>query len=580
MYMKYFFYFALSAIVAIPAPARSTPVRVVGAESALAYILSSAVPSGGFGSQFTESATLFHTAWAAEALKCMDIVRPHAAETAEFLTNITSELRNPREWHALATATSLYDVTADPGWISRLRSTQKSDGGWAGNDSVSTLEATYFAVAALARWNATPVHVERAARFAMNRLRREGFFTNQLRSEPLSELPHLWRTYCGVRILYELGYDIPWREAIAVWTGSCQNEDGGFAGTSDVDTSSDLWNTANAVEILATLDVPPQNSTNITKYVNTLQNHDGGFSVKLGEASQLASTCDAVRTLSIIHERPISAITSKAAPVRNRKPSTVFRDLTPFAVYDGPTETSGDTSRTVVWRPGIPLYSFEGTLEEAIEYLRLPEIGVQDSTIRTFLLGMSVPPLRVTLSPGNALSQMFEIWLPNGLGADSIRVFRGVWSFLQTRNEPVDWNLFIGMVIQPLSDIGALICWQTTVDDRISETSLVDKLLTTKLPVGILIAGATSDGRNLVERNPYLERLVETVPFAVVDNPYDPHEVVRVMWLGRSSSMTDLRYSLRSGLSACTVGRSESSTLYGPFDVLPYLYRNRLDIEP
>jgi hypothetical protein len=579
MYMKYVLFLALSAIVVIPAPARSTPVRVVGAESALAYVLSSAVPSGGFGSQITENATLFHTACASEALRCMDIVRPHAAETAEFLADIADELRTPREWHALATATSLYDVIPNPRWIRRLRSTQQSDGGWAENDSVSTLEATYFAVAALAQWDAIPDHAERAAIFTVNRLRREGFFANHLRDEPLSEPPHLWRTYCGVRILYELGYDIPWRETIADWISSCQNEDGGFAGNSEVDTS-DLWNTANALEILATLGVPPRNRTNITRYVNTLQNHDGGFGVKLGEISQLASTCDAVRTLSVIHERPINAITSKVVPVRDRRSSTVFRDLTPFTVYDGPSESPGDTSRTVVWRPGIPLYSFDGTLEEAVEYLRLPEIGVQDSIIRSFLLGMSVPPLRVTLTPGNAVSQKFELWLPNGLSSDSIRAFKDVWSFLQTRTEPVDWNLLIGKVLQPLSDIGALICWQTTVNDRISETSLIDKLLTGELPDGLLIAGATSDGRNLVTHHPYLERLVGTVPFAVVDNPNDPCESVRVVWFGRSSSMTDLRSSLRSGLSAFTAGHSETSSLYGPFDVLPYLRRDSRVVQP
>ncbi|MFH1718769.1 MAG: prenyltransferase/squalene oxidase repeat-containing protein [Planctomycetota bacterium] len=114
---------------------------------------------------------------------------------------------------------------------------------------------------------------------------------------------HLAVTYHAVMTLKALGKEIPNRESCIAWIRSCQEPSGGFRWSptrDDYSNKPDVWYTWAAVRALDALGARPADTEGCLKWLNSLQNSDGGFADRPGWNSRLYSTYYAVHALDIL----------------------------------------------------------------------------------------------------------------------------------------------------------------------------------------------------------------------------------------------------------------------------------------
>jgi prenyltransferase beta subunit len=132
-----------------------------------------------------------------------------------------------------------------------------------------------------------------------------GGFVDDVRTEPIADgkNAHIIPTYDAVMALLALGNEIPNRKAIIQWVQSCQSSSGGFKwspSSNDYSNQPDIWYTWAAILTLDALGAKPRDQQKALKWINSLQNADGGFGDRPDWNSRIYSTYYAVHALEIL----------------------------------------------------------------------------------------------------------------------------------------------------------------------------------------------------------------------------------------------------------------------------------------
>ena len=158
---------------------------------------------------------------------------------------------------------------------------------------------------------------------------------------------HLVITYHAVMTLKALGQVIPNRKPCIEWIRSCQHSSGGFRWSPTRDDHSnkpDIWYTWAAVRALDALGSAPADAEGCIKWLNSLQNADGGFGDRPGWNSRIYSTYYTVHALHILVGDARKGIREKiASSIETVIPEDKYKVFqahlkTPFMANDSQTK--------------------------------------------------------------------------------------------------------------------------------------------------------------------------------------------------------------------------------------------------
>lgn len=529
---------------------------IVGAESARSYVISCARPSGGFGPPTQPYGAILSTVDGAEACRILGVTPPYRQETARFLAKEAQSHELLREKHAISTTAAAYGISVSPTLITDILRTQRPDGGWSDGEDCSTLAATCYAVATLSLTGVPPRNPEAIGQFVVDRLYREGFFSETPReTESSKSVGDLERTFFGVQTLDALGFDIPWKTSIASWIQSCQTPDGGFTWAPKKSDRGSVWYTSLATQTLNTLGYEPRDVNAAITYINRCQNVDGGFSEQPGEVSRLSSTTDALRALRALEGSASAAIASKPLAITaSRRPDSWVQDSI-YAVYSGPRSDIPHGSKSRIWSSGIPLYHVDTEIDGIVGYLALDEAEIRDSVVTAFFISFELTSIPLRLSNGSIAPQRFDVWMPNKCHPDTLSAVRRVWQRAsETPPNGYAWSDVFRHIVSPIASRGGLVCWHPRFQSRFDASVAVSELLRVDRPFGFVVAAADFGGNDRVRSVPEVDRLEGVVPFVVSGpNDYLENERARTLWLSRESTPNGLRESILSGKSAVVI---------------------------
>lgn len=547
---------ALVVFVCIAAVSCTDRSIIVGAESARSYIISCARPSGGFGPRTQPYAEILRTADGAEACRILGMSPPYQRETARFLANEARTAESLREKHAIAVGATTYGIPLPNAVVAYVLRSQRPDGGWSDDDDHSTLKSTYYAVMILSLAGVTPKDPESTGQFVVDRLHRDGFISETPRqSESSQHSGDLERTFFGVRILQELGYDIPWKSSIVSWAQSCQTVDGGFTWAPKKSVYGSVWYTSLAAQTLSMLEQEPDDVAAAAAFTNSCQNVDGGFSDRPGEVSRLSSTADALRALRSLVGSASSAITSKPCTNIAPKYTDFWTSDSVFAIYSGPCSQTPHSSESRIWSRGIPMYHVDTEIDAILSDLALDEAKIRDSVVTTFLVSFKLATIPLRLANGSILPQRFDVWMPNGCQPDTLAAVRSVWQ--RASESPANgytWTEIYRRVVTPIVSRGGFVCWHADFHSRFDASIAIDALTDAGSPVGFVVAAADFGGADYVRSNPEIERLEGVTPFVVSGaKEHLTNERARTLWFSRDQTPDGFRKSLSSRKSAVAI---------------------------
>ncbi|GHB73127.1 hypothetical protein GCM10007390_29030 [Persicitalea jodogahamensis] len=125
---------------------------------------------------------------------------------------------------------------------------------------------------------------------------------------------HLMATCEAVMTLAALGVPMPNKEKCIAWLRACQTSSGGFRWSPSATAHSnqpDVWYTWAAIRALKTLGSKSADEKACLRWINSLQNPDGGFGDRPGWKSRLYSTYYAVHSAQLLAGNARRGITQK-----------------------------------------------------------------------------------------------------------------------------------------------------------------------------------------------------------------------------------------------------------------------------
>lgn len=165
---------------------------------------------------------------------------------------------------------------------------------------------------------------EEVKAFVSSRQTRSGGFEEGQGDKLLSqdEKAHVVITHDAVMTLKALGVPVPDASSCIRWLRACQTPEGGFRwspGSGMPSNQPDVWYTWAAVNALQALGSEPQDVKACVRWLNSLQNSDGGFGDRPGWASRLYSTYYAVHALQLLTGDARKGITPKRMAVKKEE---------------------------------------------------------------------------------------------------------------------------------------------------------------------------------------------------------------------------------------------------------------------
>ncbi|SFD24482.1 prenyltransferase/squalene oxidase repeat-containing protein [Algibacter pectinivorans] len=159
--------------------------------------------------------------------------------------------------------------------------------------------------------------------YLLSRQANNGAFVDDVSAipTPTNKDANLVITSYAILVLKSLGKDIPNSEKCIQWLQACQTSNGGFKYNPDnkeISNKPDVWYTWCALQALQVLGAKPKDSKKCAKWLNSLQNYDGGFADRPGWKSRIYSTYYAVSSLHYLTGNANSAITQKKRVNKNK----------------------------------------------------------------------------------------------------------------------------------------------------------------------------------------------------------------------------------------------------------------------
>ncbi len=322
--------FLSSAIASCGNTGATEIVRELDADSAITYLLSCQKENGAFGPIDQEYSDL---AWNYPAVHALLLLGADIPRVVDCLRNGQWAAFRHKDSHPTNLHWDLYQrahlnlllAPKIPEARANVFASQKGDGiielgkhwklqyvdrklrfyGPYGLGVFHDLSSLWYMTRALTSLDGRIDNVEVAKEFVRSRQCANGGFVNAYRvdSRPRETDAHVVITYHAVMTLKALGLPVPKSRACIDWIRSTQTPSGGFGWSPTHDSPSnrpDVWYTWAAVRALDALGSEPEDAEACIRWINSLQNQDGGFGDRPGWNSRLYSTYYAVHALKIL----------------------------------------------------------------------------------------------------------------------------------------------------------------------------------------------------------------------------------------------------------------------------------------
>lgn len=400
-----------------------------------------------------------------------------------------------------------------------------------------------------------------------------------------SAVEHVVFTAHAVRALRALGRSVPDRDAVVAWLQSCQDEAGGFRRApleqmgefeTEADYQPDVWYTFEALAALDALDAGPRDPEAAIDWLNSLQNHDGGFGDQPGWRSRLMSTYWALRGLGLLTGDARGAIRATTASEPVREP-----------ILEGKYDIYHANHQTPFGGP---------EMVDAIDEMGYDLVGItrgnQMGAARSYLkeTGRRSPHLHAVYEEqGHRVRYLGEflghhvanIFYPyeGELNPERRSAWRSTWRAIRPLSrEGFDWPEYRERVLMPIVDIGGLFMPEQEWEMAFSYMSFQDG---EDLRAGYnIVHTAHFNGPDRIRAMPYRERHITRIG-AVADT--DSHgdveewrenlEGYRTLYLARTPALDDYLDAVLHG-RAVTVIRDDvpgGLTYYGRPEVVEYV---------
>ncbi len=499
------------------------------------------------------------------------------------------------------------------------------------------LSSLYYTVAAVIASGRTVDGADALVKFIRERQAPGGGFVDVRSSgtAPKDADAHLAHTCQAVATLRLLGEEIPNRRDIIAFARSCQDTGdddgeevtgegtpaGGFRFHPDrtkAGNFADVYYTCCGLQILHQLDAAPTDPAGCLKWLNRLQNVDGGFGDRPGWRSRLYSTYYAVHSLTLLAE-----LQAGDTPAETSGAGTPSSDAAVDKREAALRELCGlDRNRTAAalisskWRfvkkareiadPELRIFQglFKTPVVAAADLAGLHDRGFDQIAMKTDDFAVAAPllkavqeqglPLSVLLCPeayphrlqrygGAELHHVGNFTLDPKWNADQ----RRVWQQADTDGQRgLSWDDYRRKVLAPLQELGSL-CYPEQDFEMEYAYSAYDAGVAGQHGYNAVQVGFNWSPRDFVRVFPWRERYTDKLP-PVADadahgdlKKWSPQlDHVRHLYLAREPGYAGFLAAARRGHVVCVIaepeGVSSGVSLYGSPAVVRYV-RERID---
>lgn len=600
----------LSALLAVGRVAETAERATVGADSATAYILGCRKANGAFGpadQAYTDAA------WNFPAIAALRLLGAEISQPEKILQHglgqpgghvgaghwqfhhyhgIRQRLNSPLAMQA--TRVSLrhqgYQVRyyGSP-FGTDAKTFFQSSGGLDPRDAEArelgfyNLSSLYYLLSGLSASGRSAENRDELVAFVQRRQAPDGGFVDVRQEDlaPRDTEAHVAHTFHALAALRLLGAAPPRPEACAKFLRASQLPDGAFGWHPDhalPGNGPDAYYTWAAVHALADLAARPADGAACVRWLNSLQNSDGGFGDCPGWRSRLYSTYYAVDALSVLAGSAQAGITSKQPPPATVTPIPEGR----FQIFQGlnkvpllqPADLAGLHAR------GLNLLALKsadfaaaGRLRAFIREQRLP---------MDVVLCPEAYPHRAVIPGGAVLDHLANVTLdPAWTEAQ-----RGRWTTADDLGaKQLLWHDYRAQVIRPVRELGALIYPEQEFEMEHAYRAY-DMTATGRDGYNAMLAGFNWAPRDFVRVFPWRERYVDRlVPVADADahgdlakwSPQLDH--TRHLFIAERPTHEDFLKAAAAGRVVCAIVSTATSgpevTLYGPPAAVAYCQRHQ-----
>jgi prenyltransferase beta subunit len=463
------------------------------------------------------------------------------------------------------------------------------------------LEDTWYTVCSIISLGGTVSNISTVVTTAKSRQYSTGGFADITGTESLTKVTadevHIIWTYFGVMTLAYLKQEFPNKQKIIDWIRACQTSSGGFKynpGTTSPGNYADIWYTWAAVLSLDALGSEPIDKPGCIKWINSLQNSDGGFGDQPGWNSGLMSTYHAVHALKVLTGSTLTGITSKKVPVPNSTP--IPSGL--YKIYQSQHKSPDGEAYMVDKAYNTLKYNFLGVKAENSGWIETYSAAYADikpaiDYAKSKKYSMTIVPVvefhdqKITYPGGRIGDHVANYAFPPGLSSAEILAVDGANT---AGAKALRWKDYQEQVIKPIlkhenlfypewengtqNEKGWLVAWYT-YDDGVYGKNGYNAIHT-----------ACHSGPDRMRLYPWRLKYLEELPFiADIDAHGDIDDVgtytelnqYRVLYLADSSDYSSYIKACQNGMSACLIRYGSDVTYYGRPNVVNYLKAHKTE---
>lgn len=448
------------------------------------------------------------------------------------------------------------------------------------------LSSLYYVLSGLEASGRQAAKVDQLVAFIRKRQAPGGGFVD-VRAEnekPTNAAAHVAHTLHAIASLKLLGADVPNADRCVRFLQSCQQESGGVRWNPNENASGnspDVYYVWAAVSGLRQLGRRPIHTAACVRWVNSLQNADGGFGDRPGWRSRLYSTYYAVESLAILSEYGDGRSGILRKPLHDEVSESIPAGR--FQIFQGLLKT--------------PAFAANDLLD--LQKRKLDLLGIKSSD---FGLAATVQksahslqsPMEVVLCPeayphrarrigGPLLHHICNVTLDPSWNNNQVATWRAA-DAAGTRG--LDWPLYQQQVIQPLQKMGSLFYPEQDFEMEFAYMAYDDGIDKNN-GYNAVLAGFNWSPRDFVRVFPWRERYVDKLtPIADADSHGDlkkwsPQlDHTRMLFLANAPTYADFRDAAANGRVVCVIHDAEGvksrATFYGCQPAVEYV-KSRID---
>lgn len=403
---------------------------------------------------------------------------------------------------------------------------------------------------------------------------------------------HVARTLQAVASLYLLEAEVPRPSDVARFVLSCRQKSGGFGFHPNSEKSgnfADIYYTYCALQTLSLLDQPPASPAKTAAWINSLQNHDGGFGDQPQWRSRLYSTYYAVHALALLAETQQSdrvrpAKLSRYERVAGLHMSGLANTLVAQKQCDVPLVENFDPQKFQIYQglfktpvletadlTGLSQRGFNLLAMKTDDFAKATELQIPATLPLSVILCPEAYPHRARQADGALLNHVGNFTLDPSWNDEQLAIWNAAH---EAGQQALAWDEYCRQVLKPLQQLGCL-CYPEQDFEMEYAYAAYDAGLAGQHGYNAVQAGFNWAPRDFVRVFPWRERYTDKLPMiADADahgdlQKWSPQlDHVRHLYLSASPSYASFQDAARSGRVVCVaVPPSEKDAevaLYGP----------------